>query len=270
MILSMPWFASYADEPPVPTPPPAPTPPPEPKPAPTPPPAGFTQDQVNKFLAEDRRKHKEQIQQTVSQLEELRNSVKMSDQQRLELEGRIENLNTSLMTAEERAKSELSKKDKELKTLAEGLTKDRDSWKNNYATEVITNQILKASSTHKVVSADQMLDLLIPKTRLVEVLDADGKTVKGYVPKAKIRTANEKGEEIELDLTVEEVVKRMKEMPERYGNLFESGVSGGLGGTGSAGAGTGASGDIGDLASKDPATYRAGRARFGLGRGKTK
>lgn len=199
----------------------------------------------------------------------MKKTVQLSDQQRTELESRIETLNSSLMTAEERAKADLAKKDKEIKTLAETLTKERDGWKNNYAAEVITNQILKASATHKAVSAEQMLDVLMPKTRLVEVLDVDGKTVKGYIPKAKIRVPNEKGEEVELDLSVEEVVKRMKDLPDRFGNLFESGVNSGLGGRGSTGAGSGTGGDVTDLAKKGAEAYRANRHKFGLGRKKT-
>jgi hypothetical protein len=231
------------------------------------PPKTFTQEQVNKFLADDKRKHQDQIKQTVTQLEEMKKTLQLSDQQKLELETRIENLNTGLMTAEERAKSELGKKDKELKTIAETLTKERDGWKNNYAGEVITNQILKSSAGHKAVSADQMLDLLMPKTRLVEVLDTDGKTVKGYSPKVKLRVPNDKGEEIELDLSVEEAVKRMKDLPERFGNLFESGVNSGLGGKGSTGAGSG-SGDVTEMAKKGADVYRANRSKFGLGRNK--
>lgn len=232
---------------------------------PPPPPKLFTQDQVNKFLGEDRRKHQDQVKQTVAQLEEFKKNLQLSDQQRGELETRIENLNTSLMTAEERTKAELGKKDKELKTLTDTLTKERDTWKDSYANEVITNQILKASSVHKAVSADQMLDLLMPKTRLVEVLDADGKTVKGYIPKAKIRTTNDKGEVIELDLTIEETVKRLKDKPESYGNLFEAGVNSGLGGKGSTGGG-GGSGDLESLAKGDAENYRKNRQRFGLGK----
>lgn len=261
LLLALPWFAAYSDPPAGDPPPPAGDPPPPAKD----PPKTYTQEHVNKLLADDRRKHKEQVQQAVAQLEDMKKTVQMSDQQRAELEGRIENLNTSLMTAEEKTKAELGKKDKELKTLAEGLTSERDRWRSSYSQEVITNQILKSSAIHDAVSADQMLDFLAPKTRLVEVLDADGKTVKGYIPKAKIRTVNEKGEEIELDLTVEETMKRLKEDTSRYGNLFKGGVNSGIGGKGSTGGSGSAS--LEDLAKGPAETYRANRAKFGLGKG---
>lgn len=263
LMMALPWFPCFDDAPP--PPPPAPTP----EPPAVKPPQTFTQDQLNKFLADDRRKHQDQVKQTVVQLEELKKNVQLSEQAKTELESRIETLNSSLMTTEERSKAELAKKDKELKGVAESLSKERDNWKSSYASEVITNKILKASVDHKAVSSDQMLDLLMPKTRLVEVLDTDGKTVKGYIPKAKIKTVNDKGEEIELDLTIEETMKRLKEMPERYGNLFDGGVQGGLGGKGSTGGSGTTGGNLMDLAKQGGETYRANRQKFGLGKRKS-
>lgn len=261
LLFAHPWFAAYNNDPP--PPPPANDPPPPPPP----PPKTFTQEQLNKILAEDKRKHQEQVKATVEQLEEMKKTVQLTEEQRVALEGRIETLSNSLLTKEEQAKQELAKKDKELKSAVDGLSKERDQWKNNYSSEVITNQILRASSVHKVVSSDQMLDLLMPKTRLVEVLGSDGKTVVGHAPKVKFRAPNEKGEDVELDLTIEETIKRMKDLPERFGNLFESGVTGGLGGKGSSGGGSGGS-NITDLAKQSPEAYRANRQRFGLGRKK--
>ena len=225
----------------------------------------FTQAELNKFLADDRRKHQDQVKQTVAQLEELRTKVQLTESERTALAERIDTLNSSLMTAEEKAKQELSKKDKQLKETSESLSKERDKWKNEYTTEVITNQILRASTIHDAVSSDQLMDLLLPKTRLVEVL-ADGKVV-GHAPKVKLKVPGDKGEAVELDLTVEESVKRMKELPELFGNLFKSGVKSGLGGNGSTGASTSGQ-SLTDLAKKDPATYRENRKKFGLGRGK--
>lgn len=254
------WFPAYENSAGDPPPPPAP-------------PATFTQDQVNKFLAEDRRKHqdavnqyKEQVTQTVAQLEEVQKTAQLTATQRAELESRLDTLKSSLMTEQERAKADLAKKDKEYKGLLDSVTKERDTWKGSYAEEVITNQILKASRLHKTKSDEQMLDFLKPKTRLVEVFSEDGKSVAGHTPKVKFQTKNEKGEEVVLDLSVEDYVKQMKEAPDRFGNLFESGVNSGLGGGGS--TGTGSSADLASMAKRDPDTYRANRSKFGLGRKK--
>lgn len=226
----------------------------------------FTQEQLNKILADDKRKHQDQVKQTVSQLEELKKTAQLTAEEKDKLQAQLDGLNQSLLTAEEKAKLDLAKKDKEFKSREESLIKERDQWRSNYAGEVITNQILKASTIHDALSAEQIQDLLMPKTRLVEVVGTDGRTVTGYAPKVKIRLPNEKGEDVELDLGVEEAVKRMKETPEKFGNLFKSGVKGGLGGNGSTGAGSGGNTSITELAKKDPETYRKGRKQHGLGR----
>lgn len=223
----------------------------------------FTQDDVNRFLAEDRRKHKTQVEQTVAQLEELKTQKGLSEQQVLDLERRIENLNSTVQTAEEKAKQQLAKKEKEFKDSLDKTVVDRDQWRGFYTREVTNNQILQAAVAHKAVSTEQILEFLGPKTRLVEVLDpTDNKTVVGYAPKVKFKDKNDKGEEIELDLTIEDTVKRMKDLPDRFGNLFNSGTTGGLGGTGSAGGGGAGAG----ISLDDPAKYRSERKKFGLGR----
>ncbi len=72
-------------------------------------------------------------------------------------------------------------------------------------------------------------------TRLVEDLDAEGRSTGEFIPKVKFNDTDAEGKPITLDLTAKEAVKRMKELPERFGNLFKSNLSGGLGGSQSVG-----------------------------------
>lgn len=226
----------------------------------------FTQEDLNRFLADDRRKHQQQVQKTVAELEELRKAKGLSDQERDALSARIEEMNNSLLTKEEQAKRELEKRDKEYKTALESRTKESDSWKGLYSQELTTNQILRSAEKHGAVNSEQIMELLLPKTRLTEVLGEDGKPTGRYEPKIKFRDEKD-GKPVELDLTIEECVKRMKELPERFGNLFKSGTQGGLGGTGSAGSG-GGGGTNSTIPPKDPDAYRAWRKKQGIGRSK--
>lgn len=239
------------------------TSPPPPPSVPSPVIKTFSQDQVNKMLAEDRRKHKEQVQQTVTTLEEFKKNHQLTEQQKADLEQKLEVLNNSLLTEQEKAKQELQKKEKEFKSSQETTAKERDQWKGRYETETTRNQILQAARTHKVLKDEQLMELLMPKARLVEVLGPDGKTSIGYAPKVKFRDKNEKGEDVELDLSIEDTVKRMRELPDRFGNLFESGMNGGLGASGSAGQGGQA--DMNAILN-DPERYRQHRQKMGLGK----
>lgn len=220
----------------------------------------FSQKQLNKFLADDRRKHEDRVNKTVEQLETLKKGKQLSDQQRTELQNQIDDMKNSLLTKEEQAKMENEKRDKEYKSSLQTVSTEKDFWQNQYAGETTRNKILIAAHSNEAVSEEQLMDFLIPKTRLVEVVGEDGKGTKQFVPKVKFKTKNDKAEEIELDLTIEEAVKRMKDEPERFGNLFKSGLSGGLGAGGSAGGGS----LTGDKPPTDPVAYRAWRKQKGL------
>lgn len=229
----------------------------------------FSQEQLNKILADDRRKHQTQVKETVTQLEELKKQKGLSEQAQQELEQRIDALNSSLLTEKEKATHEIKKKEAEFTTLLTGTQKEKEDWKRRYSEETTKNQILVAAGKHGALSEEQMLDYLLPKTRLTEVLSEDGKTILGYLPKIKFRVKDDTtGEEKELDLTIEDTVKRMKETPDRFGNLFKSGTTGGLGGTGSSGQVGGGSEASLERLLKDPAAYRAAREKLGLKRGK--
>jgi Ca2+-binding RTX toxin-like protein len=225
----------------------------------------FSQKQLNKILADDRRKHEEKVKDAVTQLEQLKKAKGLSEKERVELQAKIEDLNNSLLTKEEQAKKEIEKRDKQYKQQLESESQEKTYWQSQYTQETTQNQIMAAAIENEAVKASQILDLLTPKTRLVEVMDAEGKSFspKKYVPKVKLRTMTKEGEEVELDLTIKEAVKRMKDEPENYGNLFKSGLNGGLGAGGSAGA-TGAV--TGDRPPSDPAQYRLWRQKQNFGK----
>lgn len=220
----------------------------------------FTQKQVNKMLAEDRRKHEDRIKQAVEQLETAKKAKGLSDKERTEMQSKIEDLNNSLMTKEQLAKKELEKKDKEYKQQLDTVDQEKIFWQSEYSKETAKNQILSSVQEYKGVRSEQFVELLMPKTRLVELVGDDGKGLKKFVHKIKYLTKNDKNEEVELDLTIPETIKRMKEEPERFGNLFESGFQGGLGGGGSNGGGS----LNGDRPPNDPEAYRAWRKNRGM------
>lgn len=230
---------------------------------PKPPPKTFTQQEVDSFLAADRKKHETKVQDAVKQLEEMKRIKGLSDQERANLQAKIDEMNSSLLTKEEQSKREMEKKDKEYKTALESRTKESDQWRGMYAEESTRNQIIFAATEHEAVSVEQVQDLLMPKTRIVEILDSEGKPTGRYIPKVKMHDKDKEGKTIELDLTVSEAIKRMKDNPERFGNLFKSGVQGGLGGgRGGAAGGGGESGEP----PTDPEAYREWRKKHKIGR----
>lgn len=227
----------------------------------------FSQEEVNRLLQEDRKKHEKRVQEVVTQLEETKKAKGLSEQEKSELQTRIDEMKSSLLTSEERAKQELKKKDAEYKTQLEQTSKEKEAWRTLFSDEATTNQILRATAKHKALSDEQIGAFLLPKTRLVEVLDDDGKSTGKWTPKVKFPDEKD-GKPIELDLTIDEAVKRMKDLPERFGNLFDGGTSGGLGGLNGKGGSGGGGGSLdSETPPKDPVQYRVWRKKR-LGRAK--
>jgi len=119
---------------------------------------------------------------------------------------------------------------------------------------MISNAILKAASSNKAVEPTQLLKMLRNDIRVVQKLDENGKPVDNFEVRMNLMDTDKDDKPIELDLTVNEAIKRMTELPQ-YGNLFEGGKSGGLGGNNIPGKG-GSKIDIAKLARENPAEYR--------------
>ncbi len=217
----------------------------------------FTQDQVNKMLAEDRRKHKAQVDKHVVELEQLKKSKSLSDQERAGLTTKIEELQNSVLTKEQRAAKEQEKLKKDLETTTAQLTADRDGWKNRFHTTQIKQAITSEAATHKAFDSDALIAILGPSTRLVEVHDDANVPTGEFVPKTKFKDKDKEGKEVVLDLTVPEVVSRMKELP-KYGYLFETTAQAGVG------ASTRAGGRGVDPSEMNTAQYREWRKKEGL------
>ena len=212
----------------------------------------FTQEEVNTYLAKEKRKTQEAQRNLATQLEDAKSSSKLSQDDRDDLEKQIEVLQKQYMTGEERARQaseKMSKKHDEEFKLAQS---DRDGWKVRYTEAVIDSAIIGAASVNKAVSPVQIAAMLKPATKLTEKLDDEGKPMGSYEPRVTFMDTDKDDKPVELDLTIPEAVKRMAEL-EQYGNLFEGSKVGGLGGR----SGTkGRTVDIAKIAVEDPALYR--------------
>jgi len=197
----------------------------------------FTQDQLNKMMADNRRKLAQQNQQLVSELETLKEQSNLTTQQKEELEGRINQLQEQFMTKEEIAKKEQAKLVKLTEEEKAKLKNEAESWRNRYSTATVQRSLTDAAVEGKAVSPEQLVAILGTVTSLQPVIGEDGKPTGDYAPIVKFNDVDSNGKPIVLDLTPQQTVKRMKELPQRFGNLFQSDATGGLGGHSGSGAG---------------------------------
>lgn len=229
-----------------------------PPPPPPPPPATFNQDQVNAFLAKEKRKWEEGHKKTISELQRLQSVAGTSEEQIKELQGTIDSIQAQYMSKDELSKKEADKKAIEDKKKFDDLTASATSWQNQFTGLLVQNEIIKAATKHEAFNNEQMLTQLGGKSKVVPVI-ADGKPVPGQYQ--VVVTIND-GDKV-LEISADEAVKLMKGKPDQYGNLFKAGVNGGVGG-GNNGGGSGGTVDL-ERAKKDPEYYRKNREKINNG-----
>lgn len=236
-----------------------PVPDPDPEPPPTPPPGKtFTQEQLNTFLAEERRKAQKANERTIKQLEELKKTHPFTSEEKEKLESRIEDLRNEYLTKEELSKKEQDKLRKEAKKKEEDLAKDRDAWKDRYTTYAIEQDIYTAAA-QDAYNPMQVVNLLRPLTRLVEELNEDNQPTGKLVSKIRLASKDKDGNNVMLELSPSDAIKQMKEMQE-HGNLFKSGAHSGVGGNSASTV------PKNGPPLDDPAAYRLWRKASGLKR----
>jgi hypothetical protein len=223
----------------------------------------FTQDDVNGFLAKDKKKLQGDHQKTLDELNILKKRANLSAEERAELEKRIEDTQLAITSKEEMAHQDKKKLEKAHAKEIGSLTTDRDNWHSLYKTSTIDTAITNAAVNHKAFAPSQIISFLGPKTQIIEGLDAKGKPNGTWVPEVTFNDFKD-DKPIVLKLSPMDAVKRMKEMEEHV-NLFKGEGDGGLGRFQRQ---QGKEPDAKDIA-KDPAAYRKARKEGTLDYGKS-
>jgi hypothetical protein len=117
------------------------------------------------------------------------------------------------------------------------LEKRTAYWESLYRDSTIERALFDAGIKGDAFSPEQVIIMLRPATQLIEGVDEKtGRPTGKYRPMVKMEGVDpQTGAPVELSLTPEDAVKRMKELPDKYGNLFKPNVVSGIG----AGVGTG-------------------------------
>jgi len=212
----------------------------------------FTQEQVNTFLADEKRKSQVKQREMATELENLKKNTTLTTEERDTLQNRIEELQNQFMTKEEQARQASEKNSKKTAEDLKTLTTERDTWRNKHSQLLVDTEITKAAADNKAFSTEQISAILTPKTKLSEILDDTGKPLGIFEPRVMFSDKDKDDKPVVLELTVNDAVKRMTELPQ-YGNLFEGDKKGGFGGSGSSVAGKKV--NLAKIA-KDPVAYR--------------
>lgn len=186
----------------------------------------FSQEEVNRMMKADRDKAKTERDKVLADLQAWKDQGLTPENMDV-LNQRIETLVNEGKTKEELAKEAMAKRDKEWEGKLKKSNEQGTAWEGRYKTFRSKSAIVSAAASAKAHNAEQVYSILNPMTQIVEEVGDDGKPTGEFVPRVKFPTTDN-GKTVVLELSVEDAIKRMTEMPEHM-NLFESEGSGGLG-----------------------------------------
>jgi len=185
----------------------------------------FTQEEVNKFLAADRRKHQEKYESLEQSYQQLLENESLSKEERNKLEESLENLRAQYRTKEQQAAHERKKLEEEFSERLANAEKQSELWQRRYMESTISRALQDAAVSHEAYNPSQVVALLRPMTKMVEKTDEKGRGTGEFEPMIDFADVDlETGESVMTQRTPENAVKRMQELPDLYGNLFKSGV----------------------------------------------
>lgn len=212
-----------------------------------------TPEELSKELAGARHAYKAELGKAADRERKLSEDVRLSQAERDEAAARAEHLESQFKTekelAERREKKIIEDKDKEIKKHKDEATTYKGKWANS----VIKTELVTETALADEAIPGQLQKVLKPDTILVDEL-VDGKPTGEQVVRINFEDVDAEGKTITLQLSVKEALKRMKELPERFGNYFKGVGSSGIDGGNGKGGGSGAT-------SLDTATYIAQRNR---------
>lgn len=193
----------------------------------------FTQDHMNFEIGEARKKANEKNTEMVKQLEELRDRTSTSETLRNELQSQIDDLKKASMTVQQQAEMEMKRLQRTLDSKTKELADEATLWRTQYSQSRISQEIRDAAAKHKALPlAIEQLDMLLGNNAsLRPIKDSEGKEITGqFETVVNFRDSDDQGNLVPTILPIEKAVARMRELPQRFGNLFESDQKGGVGG----------------------------------------
>jgi len=223
----------------------------------------FTQEDVNRFLAEDRRKYQAQLKEQAEKLESVLKSSQLTEQDRRVLQENLAAVQGQLRSAEAAAAKEKQALEQQYQAKLVESEKKIQVWEGLYRESTVQRALQDAAVKNDAFSPSQIVTLLKPMTKLVEGVDPVTNRPNGqYEVKVVMLDVNPKtGQQEEMIRTPEEAVARMKELPDQYGNLFKSGVVSGIGSSSATGGLMPGQGGKIDVRKLTPQQYREIRAK---------
>lgn len=213
----------------------------------------FTQEEVNKFLADDRRKHQEKVTSLQAELTKFQGTAKEKEA----LVAKISELQNGLLTKEELAKQNEEKLRTQYEDNLKKTSAERDQWRNLFVDTAAKTAIAEAAAAHRAFNPTQLELLLRNQVEVKQKTDDQGNYLPQFDVLMPVTVQDKDGTTKVLQLSVKDGVQKMRENPQ-FANLF---LVDGTPGTGTVTINNGGSASpTSSTPPEDPAAYRAWRA----------
>lgn len=222
----------------------------------------FTQDELNKILADDRRKHQTTLLKTEETYKELlTNNQSLTAKERQTLEENLAAVQGKLRTKEHQYALDMKQLEDSFTGKLTAAEKDAKDWQTRYREETVNRNLLDAAIAGDAFNPNLIVVQLRQMAKLIEVVDEQQKGTGTYTTVIEFPDVDPTtGKATILNRTPEEAVKRMKELPDLYGGLFKSNVVSGIGSNSiTAGLAAGSNGKF-DVRALTPEQYQKVRA----------
>jgi hypothetical protein len=197
-------------------------------------PETFTPEQVQSMLSEEQAKYQTERTKLAQQLEEIQHTSSLNQKQKTELEEQVTALREASMTAEERAKAAVERKEQDYNEKVAALAEEGKEWKQKYTQTRIKNSILTAANGNeeKPYHSEDIFNALGTSTILKELTDDIGKGTGEFDVVVKFSDVDGDGKAVIVEMDPQQAVGKMSKM-KRWAHLFRSNKVSGSGGSAS-------------------------------------
>lgn len=216
------------------------------------------QDYINSLMAEDRRKLTKKNDDMILLYETQKNLASTTAAEKQTLEEKIADLKAEFQTKEQLNNTATEKTIKQLQTDLKKKDAEAIAWRDRHHDTLVKNSLTDAAVKGKAYNPNQVVTILRPLTRVVELANDKGEPTGQFETKVKLQSKDKEGNPVVLDLDPIQAVKQLAEMGEEYDNLFISPATGGLG---SANRGNSGNGGVVDMSKLPTDEYIAKRRK---------
>ncbi len=204
----------------------------------------FSQKDVDKAVGAVKFNLKKDLEKAENEARKLAEDKRLTQEERDSHAKRADELEQQYKTREQLAEENLKRQRESHQKENEALKTENKTIRENHNKLLIDVELNRGIVTADEAIPGKLAKFLRQDTVLTDEIDEKtGKPTGGQVVRINFDDKDKEGKPVKLVLSVEEAIKRMKELPDEYGIFFKGTATGGLGG-GNAKGGSSASGSM--------------------------